>query len=329
MRDSFAGTSLIDFIHGGVYKQPFNSCFRVMLLLTTIALVLGSSSSMRAQVAGFGNLTGTTMDPKGASIAGAKVAVRNSGTGLGRDLVTDNAGEFRALQIPPGTYDVTVEASGFARVKMTGIRVDVGATETLPITLKVAAVSEEVTVLGQAPALEPEKAEVSQVVDQTLVSNLPINGRRWENFVLLTPGVTTDGGFGLVSYRGISGLYNNNTVDGADNNQAFFSESRGRTRIAYSYSQQAIQEFQVSSSDYTAEFGRTIGGIVNAVTKSGTNNYHGDLFWYLRQFAANALDPFSTVNNIHRGFPSLKPEVLRTQFGADFGGPVSHVKLYF
>ncbi len=302
----------------------------VVLLLAVLALALCFCTSARAQVAGSGNLTGTVTDEKGAAVVGAKVAVRNSGTGLGRDLVTDNAGEFRALQVPPGRYDVTVQASGFATIKMTGIRVDVGATETIPITVKVAAVTEEVTVSGQAPVLETEKTEVSQTLSSNLASNLPINGRRWENFVLLTPSVTTDGTFGLVSYRGISGLYNNNTVDGADNNQAFFSESRGRTRIAYSYSQESISEFQVTSSNYSAEFGRTAGGIVNAVTKSGTNAYHGDLFEYIRQFHGNAFDPLARYNNfINPNTALFKPELLRNQFGADFGGPIYKNKLFF
>jgi len=212
---------------------------------------------------------------------------------------------------------------------MTGIHVDVGATETVPITLKVAPTAEEITVSGQAPILEAEKTEVSQTLSHNMVSNLPINGRRWENFVLMTPSVTTDGTFGLVSYRGISGLYNNNTVDGADNNQAFFSESRGRTRIAYQYSQESISEFQVTTSNYSAEFGRSAGGIVNAVTKSGTNSYHGDLFWYIRQFHANAYDPLAKYNNLISGSTLFKPELLRNQFGGDFGGPIYKDKLFF
>jgi len=330
MRNSFTSSSPIDFVQGEIQKRSFSLfCRELTLLLAAIALVLGSWTSGRAQVAGSGNLTGTVTDQKGAAVGGAKVAVRNSGTGLSRDLVTDNAGEFRALQVPPGVYDVTVQASGFATIKMTGIRVDVGATETVPITLKVAAVSEEVTVSGQAPLLETEKTEVSETLSHNLVSNLPINGRRWENFVLLTPSVTTDGTFGLVSYRGISGLYNNNTVDGADNNQAFFSESRGRTRIAYQYSQESISEFQVTTSNYSAEFGRSAGGIVNAVTKSGTNAYHGDLFEYIRQFHGNAYDPLAKYNNLINGSTLFKPELLRNQFGGDFGGPIYKNKLFF
>ena len=130
--------------------------------------------------------------------------------------------------------------------------------------------------------VDTEKTEVSQVISQSAVENLPIAGRRWDNFVLLTPNVTTDGGTGLVSYRGISGLYNNNSVDGANNNQAFFSEAKGRSTSALHLQLDSIQEFQVSSSNYSAELGQAAGGVVNAVTKSGANATHGDLFYYLR-----------------------------------------------
>ena len=126
------------------------------------------------------------------------------------------------------------------------------------------------------------------------MNNLPINGRRWFNFALMTPGTVTDGGFGDVSFRGISGLLNNNTVDGGDNNQAFFAEEKGRTRIAYSTSQQSIQEFQVNTSAYSAEYGRAAGGVINAVTKSGTNQFHGGLFYYNRDQSFGAYVPFAT-----------------------------------
>jgi hypothetical protein len=137
--------------------------------------------------------------------------------------------------------------------------------------------------------------------------------------VLLSPGVTNDGGFGLVSYRGISGLYNNNTVDGVDNNQAFFSEARGRTRASYSISQASIREFQVGISNFSAEFGRAAGGTVNAVTKSGTNEYKGELFYFRRQDEFMSKDPFA----------AFKPDELRQQYGAAVGGPIKRDKAFF
>src|SRR5206468_10712095 len=137
--------------------------------------------------------------------------------------------------------------------------------------------------------------DFAPTLDQTAISNLPINGGRWSNFALLTPGVVSDSnGFGLLSFRGISTLLNNNTVDGADNNQAFFSEERGRTRAQYSTTQAAVQEFQVNSSNYSAEYGRSAGGVVNTVTKSGTNQIHGNAFFYDRDNNWAATNPFVT-----------------------------------
>src|SRR5205085_3130967 len=141
--------------------------------------------------------------------------------------------------------------------------------------------TETVNVTAEAPVADPDRTQVASTIEQKTITELPINGRRWSNFVVLTPGVVPDGNFGLISFRGISGLLNNNTVDGADNNQAFFSEEKGRTRLQYSVSQASIQEFQVNVSNYSAEYGRAAGGVVNAVTKSGTNQTHGQAFYYI------------------------------------------------
>ncbi len=139
------------------------------------------------------------------------------------------------------------------------------------------------------------------MIGEQAIENLPITGRRWDNFVLLSPGVTNDGNFGLVSYRGISGLYNNNMVDGVDNNQAFFSEARGRTRISYAISESSIKEFQVGVSNMSAEFGRAAGGSVNAVTKSGGNTLNGVRLLFLpRQGIAGARTPSSRCLAIQR-----------------------------
>ncbi|HEV2448026.1 MAG TPA: TonB-dependent receptor, partial [Candidatus Sulfopaludibacter sp.] len=171
----------------------------------------------------------------------------------------------------------------------------------------------------------PEKTEVSQVVSEAAVDNLPISGRRWDTFVLLTPNVTTDGTSGLVSYRGISGLYNSNTVDGANNNQALFSEARGRAISgAYVYSLDSIREYQVTASNYSAELGQAAGGVVNAVTKSGTNAFHGDLFYYLRYPTWNALDPLPKSQGVYN-----QPIHQWQQFGASMGGPIIKNRLFF
>ncbi|HEV2761667.1 MAG TPA: TonB-dependent receptor, partial [Pyrinomonadaceae bacterium] len=160
----------------------------------------------------------------------------------------------------------------------------------------------------------------------------PINGRRWSNFAILAPGSTPDGNFGLISFRGISGLLNNSTVDGGDNNQAFFAEERGRTRISYSVSQSAIREFQVNTSSYSAEYGRSAGGVVNAVTKSGTNNFHGDVFYFQRNNRWGARNPLATNTVLVNGVftpVGIKPEDVRHQFGGTIGGPIVKDKAFF
>ena len=167
--------------------------------------------------------------------------------------------------------------------------------------LPLAGQQSSITVTTEAPVLDTEKTEQSQTVSQNQVQGLPLVARRWENFVLLTPAVTTDGTSGLSSFRGISGLYNNNSVDGANNTQAFFSEARGRAIIVtYVYSPDSIKEFEVSASNYSAEFGQAAGGTVNAVTRSGTNDLHGDLFYNLRYPSLNALDPLGESRGLLR-----------------------------
>jgi hypothetical protein len=285
---------------------------------------MGGFALVWAQSAGTGTITGTLSDPQGASIPGATVVVRNIDTGIDHTLKTNDAGIYLAAFLQSGRYEIHASKDGFATVVRQGLNLQVGQTLAIDFELPIKAAQATVTVTGESPVLDTEKTETSQVVSQTLVQNLPINGRRWDNFVLLTPGVTNDGGFGLVSYRGISGIYNENSVDGANNNQAFFSEARGRTRIAYVYSMDTIKEFQVSASNYSAEFGQAAGGVVNAVTKSGTNAVHGDLFYFLRYPTLNALDPINKANHIF-----TQPVHQQQQFGGSVGGHIIKDKLFY
>ena len=177
-----------------------------------------------------------------------------------------------------------------------------------------------------------DSKEFTTNINQTAINELPINGRRWSNFVILTPGSVPDGSFGLISFRGVSGLLNNNTVDGGDNNQAFFGEERGRTRISYSISQSAIREFQVNTSNYSAEYGRAAGGVTNAVTKSGTNDLHGDAFYFQRNNEWGARNPLAFQTVLVNGVSNrigIKPEDVRHQFGGTLGGPIAKDKLFF
>jgi hypothetical protein len=290
---------------------------------------MGTLAPAQAQSAGTGTITGTLSDPQGASIPGAAVVVRNIDTGTDHTLTANDAGIYVAAFLQPGRYEIRASKDGFATVVRQGLNLQVGETLTINLQLPIKAEQLTVTVTGESPLLDTEKTETSEVVSQTLVQNLPINGRRWDNFVLLTPGVTNDGGFGLVSYRGISGIYNENSVDGANNNQAFFSEARGRTRIAYVYSMDTIKEFQVSASNYSAEFGQAAGGVVNAVTKSGTNTIHGDLFYYLRYPTLNALDPINKASSIVNHLPFTQPVHQQQQFGGSVGGPIIKDKFFY
>src|SRR5581483_10845349 len=188
--------------------------------------------------------------------------------------------------------------------KADDVEVNVGGATTLAVTLRAASVSEVVTV-GASLAIDTSKTDASTQIDRRSIQDLPINGRRADQFALLSPGVTRDGRFGLLSYRGMSGAFNNFMVEGADDNQAFFAEARGRTRIPGNISANAIQEFQVGEGAFLAEFGRAAGGSINAVLRSGSNAMHADGFWYFRNQALMARDPLATV----------KPDEYRDQFG--------------
>jgi len=300
------------------------------VLTLAVSLLLTGFPAEAFPQGGTGTITGTVTDPKGLAVPNAKVVILNTDTGIERPaLATTDSGVYTATFLQPGHYQVTAGKDGFSTFVRKDLILQVGQILTVDVPLTVGVTSSEITVTGEAPLIEPDRTELSQTVSETLAAGLPLNGRRWENFVLLTPGVTTDGGFGLVSYHGISGLFNNSSVDGVSNQQAFFSEDRGRTSVGYTYSLDAVKEFSVDSSSYSAEFGSAAGGQVNSVTKSGTNDIHGDLFYYLRYPSLNALDPYSKGTAIIAGQTPVQPEHQRQQFGGSVGGPVVKDKLFY
>ena len=306
--------------------RPFH---RSHILAAAGALAIGLltilSSPAFGQLAGSATITGTVTDSSGGIVPAAEVVIRNIGTGIERKTETSDAGLYTAAFLQPGNYEVRVRKEGFAAFLRKDLTLQVGQTLTINVPLLVQAASQEVTVSGAAAIVDAEKTEVSQVISESAVGNLPIAGRRWDSFVLLTPNVTTDGTSGLVSYRGISGLYNSNTVDGANNNQAFFSEARGRAMMgSYVYSMDSIKEYQVSASNYSAELGQAAGGVVNAVTKSGTNAFHGDLFYYLRYPTWNALDPLPKSQGNYS-----QPIHQWQQFGGSLGGRIVKDRLFY
>ena len=267
------------------------------LRLALVALMIAAMSVVAsAQSTVDGAISGTVTDPNGAVVPNAAVSVKNEGTNKETATTTDSEGRFKVTQLQPGSYTVAITASGFGAFSQSNITVEVGRATSLDIPLSVGgAGTAQVDVTAEAPVINTQQQDFSTNVNQTSINELPINGRRWSNFALLTPGAVPDGTFGLISFRGISGLLNNNTIDGGDNNQAFFAEERGRTRISYSVSQAAIREFQVNTSSYSAEYGRSAGGVVNAVTKSGTNEFHGQVFYYQRNNKWGARNPRSFI----------------------------------
>lgn len=308
------------------------NCRRIAFgaLALSLALCVASLPSW-AQI-GSGSIGGTVKDPDGLAVPGAEVIVRNVDTGAERQVKTTEDGVFSVPFLVPGRYTVTIKKEGFAEFRRENVTVEVGRASTADAQLELAARIETVIATATAPVITTDRQDVSTNINMESVQNLPINGRRWSNLVLTTPGATADGGFGLISFRGISGLLNNNTVDGADNNQAFFAEEKGRTRIAYSTSQAFIQEYEVNTSNFSAEYGRSAGGVVNAVTRSGGSQYHGDAFWYFRSSDFGAFNPFATIVPPPPA-PStpvpVKPPDKRHQFGGTLSGPVIRDRVFF
>src|SRR5216683_2476184 len=299
--------------------------------LALVAMLLLASGAF-AQSTTNGAIGGTVTDQSGAVVPNAGVSTKNVSTGANASGTSDEGGRFLLIHLQPGVYSLEVSTSGFSAFKATNIIVEVGRTTTIDVTLGVQAQIETIVATAEAPVITTDRADFSTNINSTTIENLPINGRRWSTFALSTPGAVPDGNFGLVSFRGVSGLLNNNTVDGGDNNQAFFAEEKGRTRISYSISESSIREFQVNTSNYSAEYGRSAGGVVNAVTKSGTNRMHGEAFWFYRSTDFGAINPFAFLTTLQNGTAvttPVKPEDKRHQFGGDIAGPIIKDKLFF
>src|SRR5713226_5932931 len=318
---------------GSSMKRTTSWISTIAMLVALFALPLVAPQAS-AQSTTDGAIGGTVYDTSGATVANAKVTVKSNATNLEQTVTTDESGYYRVAKLQPGTYTVTIEGSGFAPFKGEQVIVQVGSITELTAHLNVASAGATVVVSSDLPQVNTTSAEFAPVVDQLQINNLPINGGRWSNFALLTPGVVNDAnGFGLVSFRGISTLLNNNTIDGADNNQAFFSEERGRTRAGYSSAKAAVQEFQVNTSNYSSEYGRAAGAVVKTVTKSGTNQYHGEAYFYDRDNDWGATNPFTTIlkQSSTGAFTPVpyKPVDVRKIWGGGIGGSILKDKLFF
>ncbi len=190
---------------------------------------------------------------------------------------------------------MTVTAEGFESYKSSAVTVQVGLLTDLSPHLPAGSALQSVEVTSESPAMNTTSPDFAGVIDQHTLQNLPVNNYRWSAYALLTPGVVNDSnGFGLLSFRGQSTLLNNVTFDGVDDNQAYFSEERGRTRAGYSTAKASVQEFQVNTSNYSVEYGRSAGGVVNSITKSGGNQFHGEAYFFDRDAAWGAANAFTT-----------------------------------
>jgi len=292
--------------------------------------------SAMAQSTTTGAIGGTVTNPNKEVVPGAAIAVKNLGTNKEDTAVTDDQGRFRVVNLEPGNYSVAINAQGFAPFNVEKITVEVGLVSNVDAPLTIGPVQGgNVTITADAPVINTSQQDFSNNMNQTSINNLPINGQRWSNFALLNPATVPDGNFGLISFRGISGLLNNVTIDGGDNNQAFFSEEKGRTRLNYTTSPSSIREFQVNTSNYSAEYGRSAGGVVNAVTKSGTNQFHGQAYYYRRDNKWGARNPLGTINVFDSTTGKLvavnpfKPVDVRNRWGATVGGPIKKNKLFW
>ncbi|HEU5452698.1 MAG TPA: carboxypeptidase regulatory-like domain-containing protein [Terriglobales bacterium] len=273
-----------------------------------------------------GSISGTVKDPSGAVIAGASVSAVNVNTGAKFDTTSNDAGIYTLPVLPVGSYEITVSHSGFGTLVQKEVQVTVGSSRDLGFALTVASQQEKVEVTGEVPVVETTRTSVASTVDSRAVSELPTNGRNFMDFVQLTPGVTRDVRTGDISFAGLRGTLNSLQIDGADNNNTFFGQTAGRTgsgRAPYQFSEDAVQEFQVNSNSYSAEYGHAGGAVVNVVTKSGTNNFHGSAFEFYRDRAMNAND---FINKI---FGRAKGAYHWHQFGGTIGGPIKKDKLFF
>jgi len=307
------------------------STLTVMMLWT---MLLGSAEIALAQV-NTATLSGTITDPQGLPVKGARVTVTNIGTSAARSALTDDSGHYNLVGIPPGVYKLAVNGgSGFSPYENPSLELTVGQAATFDPRLSLQGMTQTVVVSNEAPLVEVAKSDVSSTISSRQITNLPIDGRNYINFTLLNPQSGRDNTPSIgaaptsgLNFGGQRARSNEVSVDGAD---AVDNSVNG---VRATVSQEAVQEFQVITSNYMPEYGRAMGGVVNIVTKSGTNELHGNLFGYLRDSAIQAQNPFSVkvVSNAQTGFQAVpvKPPYTRVQAGATLGGPIQKDKTFF
>ncbi len=285
--------------------------------LFVMAMAVGAYAQTQSTT---GTIQGTVLDEQGGAVPGATVEIKNLATNATRTLTTDDEGRFVALALQSGAYSVTITKQGFAISEAPRVEVTVGQAVNLPVAMKVSGVEARVTISG-TPTVDTVKTESSTTLNEKAVNNTPILGRKFEDLLTLTPGVSiTQGPDGdEINFNGQRGVFNNVTLDGGDYNNGFFGEQLGGQRAAIDVPLDAVKEFQVVATGASAEFGRTAGGIINVISKSGTNDVHGTAFYFLRHENLSA--------NTEDGKP-LK-DFMRSQFGGTIGGPIQKDKVFF
>ena len=307
--------------------------FLVLSVAFALAIFLGSSVPAHAQ-GGVGNaqLSGTVTDPSGGTISGAAITLRNPATDVTYNSTSNASGYYTIANVRPGTYELKASFTGFANYTQTGLVLVVSQVATANIAMALQSQGEKVVVTTEEQVIEPTKTEISQVVGEQQIQDLPTSGRLFTDFALLTPGVATSRtSLGTtfteyeatqISFGGMRSFSNEITVDGAD----FVNSASGIQRSTPP--QESVQEFRVVNNSFGAEYGRAIGGIVNIVTKGGTNDFHGSAYEY---FQNNALD---SANLLQKPEPHLQsvalPDTLQqNQFGGTIGGPIQKDKTFF
>ena len=294
------------------------------IILSLVVLSLGIAAFGQSQST-TGLIQGTVVDPNGAVVTGASINVKNVDTGFERSLTSNSDGFFSAPLLPLGRYRVAVTASGFSGSTLENVQVSIGQTLSLRIEMKVGGAAVSVDVSSESESIETARTELSTQINDRAVQNLPINRRDFSRFALLTPGVSIvqgpDGD--EISINGQKGIQNNVSIDGADANNPFFGEQRGGQRPAFTISLESVKEFQVVPVGASAEFGRSSGGFINAVTKSGNNTFSGAAFLFFRNQSLSGQNPDAVAAN-------LPTEDFRNyQFGGNIGGPIKKDKAFF
>jgi hypothetical protein len=308
---------------------------RLALFTWVLGLSCLISMPVRAQVAG-GMLSGTITDPSGAAVPNAQVSIKNSATGITRDVTTNSDGFYSAANLLPGSYEVSVSATGFNTEIKKGVVINVGAQPVFNLTLQIGTVANSVEVTTEAPTVQLTSSDISATVNATTVRELPLNGRSWTDLAALQPGVDTihtqpdfsvgadrgNRGFGQqLTISGARPQQNNYRLDGISLND--YANGAPGSVLGGNLGVDAIQEFSVLTSNYSAEYGKTSGGVVNAITRSGTNGFHGSGYEFLRNSALDA-------KNFFEQDPTLpKASFKKNQFGGAIGGPIIKDRTFF